>query len=525
MLPTFLDQLGGFFDRRFIIAFWVPVFACALILAGTWISLHGVSETLRRWDAAGVTWTTAILFGTFFVISLLAFLLQAFQTSLVRLYVGYWPLDFFKRWGEQREERLRSVALLGKVEDWFNAYSRADIRKRPQATRLGNIIMAAYDYPDEMYGANAANWWSRLTAVLPDSFRTQVDSALTPLFALLNLCTVLLVVAFFGSLMLAMQHRQWWWIVIYLLAGFVLARLCYYAAINQAVVYGEHVRVGFDLYRGELLTKMRVKLPEAASKEADLWKTLERWTYGYTVPWQPRETPATQARVSEELEFYYDNIESAPKTQETSITLAGTSLFTIATKRVAAPKIEETVAPAPAVKVEGTGTPAPKAKTTTPPPEPNPAPTPPTPTNWVKLEGWLQKQSMGWLVLVLLIVVGGAEVIWVFYSATSVVVVNPLQGRQVLSLPADAGMRINPGEDVVLLGVKATASGIDEVSTITENAVSLGERDGRLLLALEPTGAKTAATFLIDSRRLVVLRKLGSGPPAAASPPLGSVSK
>ena len=265
-------------------------------------------------------WTTAILFGTFFVISLLAFLLQAFQTSLVRLYVGYWPLDFFKRWGEKRRgtdcaaSRCEVRSRIGSTR-----IHEADIRKRPQATRLGNIIMAAYDYPDEMYGANAANWWSRLTAVLPDSFRTQVDSALTPLFALLNLCTVLLVVAFFGSLMLAMLNERWWWIVIYLFAGFALARICYYAAINQAVVYGEHVRVGFDLYRGELLTKMRVKLPEAASKEGDLWKTLERWTYGYQLPWQPRGEPVSaQVQLqSEELEFYYDNRESAPKAEET----------------------------------------------------------------------------------------------------------------------------------------------------------------------------------------------------------------
>ena len=126
---------------------------------------------------------------------------------------------------------------------------------------------------------------------------------------------------------------------------------------------------------------------------------------------------------------------------------------------------------------------------------------------------------------VLLVAIGGTEVVWAFYSARSSVAVNALQGRQVLSLPVDPGVRISPGEDVIVFGVKAATDGTDEVSTITENAVSLGERDGRLLLALEPQNAKTAAAYLIDSRRLVVLRKLGSGAPPVQSPLADSVVK
>jgi hypothetical protein len=504
MLPTFLDKLGGFFDRRFIIAFWVPVFACALIVAGTWISLRGVSETLRRWDTAGVTWTTAILFGTFFVISLLAFLLQAFQTSLVRLYVGYWPIGFFRRWGEQREELLRTAAFAGNVEDWFYAYSRGDIRKRPQATRLGNIIMAAYDYPDEMYGANAANWWSRLTAVLPESFRTQVDGALTPLFALLNLCTALLVATFFGSLILASLNQRWGGILVYLLAGVALARICYYAAIKQAIVYGEHVRVAFDLYRGELLKHMRIKLPESANKEHTLWQTLGRWTYGYVVPWQPSDEPLSgQAPPqSEELDFYYDNQQSAPEAEETSIALAGSSLITISTKRVKADS-------ARAGKDNATVTPAQQPTEASAEPQIDATP---TLTGWQRFQRWRQKQWMGFVVLLLLVAIGVAEIWWSRYRASSPMAVNALQGLHVLSLPADQGVRTSAGEEVIVFGVKAAAGGTDEVSMIAENAISLGEQNGRLLLALEPQKAKTAAAYLIESRRLIVLRKLGRAP-------------
>jgi hypothetical protein len=570
----------------------VPVFACALILAATWIGLHGVAETLRRWDAAGVTWTTAILFGTLFCISLIAFLLQALQTSLVRLYAGYWPIAFLRKWAEQRQEQLRQKALDGAVRDWYYIYSRNAIRDIPQATRLGNVITAAYDYPDELYGANASNWWSRLTAVLPANFRTQVDGALTPLVALLNLCTTVLVATFVGSVLLVMLYQKWWVITVYLLLGLALARIFYRAAINQAVVYGDYVRVGFDLYRSELLKQMRIPLPDTARKENNVWQELNAWTFEYQAPWQPRDDKVSgQGSVSldnagtqsEQRDLYYDNRASTPQADETSIDIGGKTLFKISTQRTAVKPDENptqaggTKSQAVAEATEASG-PAPAAMPA-PAPVQTDGPPPPNIPFTQRFMSWLHRRWMGWIVLLLLIGIGGAEVLWARSKALETVitakrdlpllsVIGPadvmkervlavpneaiktvddavgrvtlapinegsiltsklislgspvtsdvLQDRQVLSLPSNQNTHISPGEAAIVVGVKADPK--EESSEITKDAISLGEQDGRLLLALRPDDARRAATYLLDSRRLVVFRTLRV-PTATRTPP------
>jgi len=65
----------------------------------------------------------------------------------------------------------------------------------------------------------------------------------------------------------ALMDQRWWLLLLYLLSGLALARFCYYAALSQAVAYGEQIRVGFDLYRSDVLKQMRIPLPTSAYKE------------------------------------------------------------------------------------------------------------------------------------------------------------------------------------------------------------------------------------------------------------------
>ncbi len=101
-------------------------------------------------------------------------------------------------------------------------------------------------------------------------------------------------------------------------------------------------------------------------------------------------------------------------------------------------------------------------------------------------------------------------------SLGSPVTSDVLQDRQVLSLPSNQNTHINPGEAAIVVGVKADPK--EESSEITKDAISLGEQDGRLLLALRPDDARRAAAYLLDSRRLVVFRTLRVPTPTTTPP-------
>jgi len=73
---------------------------------------------------------------------------------------------------------------------------------------------------------------------------------------------------------------------------------------------------------------------------------------------------------------------------------------------------------------------------------------------------------------------------------------------------------------VILLGLKAdTKQGVEETTTISSDAVSLGLQGDHLLLALRDDEVKRAATYLIKQRRLIVLRKLQLPTQASTYPP------
>src|SRR5580704_1472229 len=91
MFTTFLDKLSGVFDRRFLVAYWAPVFVffavgAALSIGAVW----DASETLDWWS--GLSAAAQALLGAALLLLMLvgSYLLQAFQSSLMRMYQGYW---------------------------------------------------------------------------------------------------------------------------------------------------------------------------------------------------------------------------------------------------------------------------------------------------------------------------------------------------------------------------------------------------------------------------------------------------
>ena len=192
----------------------------------------------------------------------------------------------------------------------FDHYPR--YAERVTATRLGNVLAAAYDYALHTYGAEGVTWWPRLTAVMPDAFRARVDAALTPLAALLNLCTLLACWTLLSALALLILDDRPWAFALLFVGGLSLAYAFYRASVWQAVELGMLVRAAYDLYRHELLKQMHIPAPHGAGAERTLWVGLNEWVRES----KPYDVSKTKDFDFGQEEFPYDTRPQGPERTE-----------------------------------------------------------------------------------------------------------------------------------------------------------------------------------------------------------------
>ena len=305
MLGTFVDKISGFFDRRFVIAHWMPALTglgLALGLAGL---LLGPRDTFHWWTGRSETAQAIMGLAGLLGVTLLAFLLDALTTPLVRLYEGYWPEGKLSRWARGGQQKVLAEAKNTIKETRAKGEKATPGEKRAGAhayhlryynfprnagklkpTQLGNVLSAAEEYPLQMYSLDAVIWWPRMATSLPEAFSAQIDAALTPMLALLNLSTVFITAALGGTLAVLPTGNPWWVMPIILVAGLMLARLCYGASVSQAIGYAQMIRVAFDLYRHKALEQMRIPVPDNLVAERRLWTALNTWVYHYIPPWE-----------------------------------------------------------------------------------------------------------------------------------------------------------------------------------------------------------------------------------------------
>jgi hypothetical protein len=370
MLGSFLDKLGGFFDRRFILAYVIPSLILLLLVIGILQTFYGLQPTLNWWTR--LDGQEKILFGVaaLLIVILLASTFEMITAPVVRLYEGYWNDGELKRLAiAHHKKKKNKYARITRRKELSTEYEvllaekeaavdekrrdsideqllKIDAEKRLEEkhakdacyytfpldddllkpTRLGNVLAAAEEYSHQVYRLDAVIWWPRLAALLPESFRIQVDAALTPMLAVLNLSMIFTFSALIEGCLFLYQH-QWLLGVLICLIGSVLAWICYLSSINQATVYGRFVRVAFDLYRHEVLKKMHIPIPNNPVEERLMWDLLTEWHYFYRPPWE-----ATNEKLELDNPFYYDThytSTDATKQQEVILTLDGFSNSTI----------------------------------------------------------------------------------------------------------------------------------------------------------------------------------------------------
>jgi hypothetical protein len=107
---------------------------------------------------------------------------------------------------------------------------------------------------------------------------------LAQVMALLNLSVVFSVLALSGVAILGLVGAQWMAAIAFLVVGFLLAWLCYRAAVSQTTELGSLLRVAFDLYRHEILHQLGIERPRDPSAERALWQRLTIQMLGDPVP-------------------------------------------------------------------------------------------------------------------------------------------------------------------------------------------------------------------------------------------------
>jgi len=114
------------------------------------------------------------------------------------------------------------------------------------------------------------------------------------MMGLLNLSVVFSALAVGGTFTLVLAGGHWTAAIVTLLICFLLARLCYRAAVSQASELASLLSVGFDLYRHELLRQMDLDVPTDLAVERDLWRQLTIQLLGITQPDSAPESTSSQ---------------------------------------------------------------------------------------------------------------------------------------------------------------------------------------------------------------------------------------
>lgn len=299
MLGTFVEKLGGLFDRRFLVAYWSPLFIGCGLLAGLLVMVAGPSVAMEWWKNLSGVEQVVLSAGSLLILTFLAYMLEAFTTPLIRFYEGYWSWEWLRnpaiQWQKKRHAKWKASPKYG-------YFPRNLARLRP--TRLGNVLTSAEEYPYQLYRQDAVIWWPSLVTLLPEALCTQLDTALTPMVALLNLSMLLTLLTLGGGVILLLAHWHWWLVALIFVGGLVLAHMCYRAAVNQALDYGRLVRVAFDFYRHEILKQMHIPVPDNLVEERHLWDALTIWVRDFVPPWEGNAAAHIPQLVRRP--FYYD---------------------------------------------------------------------------------------------------------------------------------------------------------------------------------------------------------------------------
>jgi hypothetical protein len=226
------------------------------------------------------------------VVLVATIILQPLQIAVVQVLEGYWAAtpDRRARSAVARKAVAIGVELQRRRLSWLQASDMADLHPLEQArleeelksypdpsmlmpTRLGNVLKAGEQRAGGRYGLDADISFPHLYPLLRqphqaawDDLSNQLDSA-AHLFLTFVLATLL------SAILLIPHGWDGWWLALPLLfAG--LAWLSYRSTIVAARYQTRLLAAAFDLHRFDLLTAMRMRLPNDPHEEFEVNRQL-----------------------------------------------------------------------------------------------------------------------------------------------------------------------------------------------------------------------------------------------------------
>lgn len=150
------------------------------------------------------------------------------------------------------------------LEQWFTDFPTKPQLRMP--TKLGNIIRAAEEYPDNRYGLEITTVFPRFWLILSPDIKKELSQSLKELFDLVKVIEWLLL----GCIWVHLSP----WVIIPIVIGLLIlkSRLLFLARS-----YGEILRSSFDLYRFDLYRSLYWPLPKRPVEEETLGRELTRF--------------------------------------------------------------------------------------------------------------------------------------------------------------------------------------------------------------------------------------------------------
>jgi len=162
-------------------------------------------------------------------------------------------------------------------------------------TRLGNILRAAESYAYRHYEAETILLWSRLYHVMPREIVDDIEDARATLEFLL---VISLWCVAFGLASVAIAPAVGASMPVALICvgfGLLAAYAAYLSALPAAAEYGEQLRSSFELYRFDLLQRLRAPMPTNLEEEREVWRRITDFvgrntetTWNYENPGAPQ---------------------------------------------------------------------------------------------------------------------------------------------------------------------------------------------------------------------------------------------
>jgi hypothetical protein len=311
MLTTALSQVSALVGKRSLRNTFFPTLVLFVVMwAVVAADRQGVVETVDSLAKQSGSRELALLMLVLTATFLGSAVLDSAAFAIIQSFEGYWgPAHWLRSVGVRYYRPRRARAVLGqsgKSMDfpWPGADDANPVEKLVnsdsylQPTRLGNVLRAAEQYPAERYGANAVVFWPILYPLLPDSFVQTVDDARSNLEFYLNVSVLgLLFAGASGVYFLGFAERAdpllfaacWF-------GGAAVAYVMYRTAVASSRVYGQYIRVAFDLHRFEIFEQLHRPVPATLTKEREQWEELQRFVVSNDHPCWTFAAPTKAAK-------------------------------------------------------------------------------------------------------------------------------------------------------------------------------------------------------------------------------------